>query len=221
MADPQTIRTYDELARQQAAFQRSLHPDAIYRLVDTFFHPGKPTADVGSGSGRDVAWLNQRGFPTVGFEPSTGMIAEARAAYPGIEVRAAALPELAGIADASFDNVLCIAVLMHIPAAALISATINLARIMRPAGRLIISYRTPPPEGERALDGRLYTWLPPARLTLLLESSGLRVLFTEETPDPQRPGIRWFNLVAEKGALDRVSGLERIIVRQTDPSAIH
>ncbi len=210
MADPQTIRSYDELAREQAAFQRSLRPDAIYRLIETFFHRGRPTADVGSGSGRDVAWLQRQGFPAVGLEPSAGMIAESRAAYPGIEVRAAALPELNGVADASFDNVLCMAVLMHVPAAELISATINLARIMRPGGRLIISYRTPPPEGERALDGRLYTWLPPARLTLLLESSGLRVLLCEETADPHRPGIRWFNFVAEKGGLDRVSGLERI-----------
>ncbi len=210
MADPQTIRSYDELARQQAAFQRSLHPDAIYRLIEAFFHRGKPTADLGSGSGRDVAWLQQRGFPAVGFEPSTGMIAEARAAYSGIEVQSAALPELAGIADASFDNVLCVAVLMHLPAAELISAAINLARIMRPGGRLIVSYRTPPPEGERALDGRLYTWIPPSRLILLLESSGLRVLLSEEMPDSNRSDVRWFNLVVEKGALDRVSGLERI-----------
>ncbi|MEF3274602.1 MAG: class I SAM-dependent methyltransferase [Chloroflexus sp.] len=198
MADPQTIRSYNELARQQAAFQRSLYPAAIYRLIETFFHAGRPTADIGSGSGRDVAWLNQHGFPAVGFEPSAGMIAEARAAYPSIEVRASALPELAGIADASFDNVLCVAVLMHLPATELKSAAINLARIMRPTGRLIVAYRTPPPAGERAPDGRLYTWLPLAQLILLLESSDLRVLFSEEIPDPQRTDIRWFNLVAEK-----------------------
>lgn len=198
MPDPQTIRAYDELARQQAAFQRNQRPESIYRLITAFFHHGRPTADIGSGSGRDVAWLNQHGYPATGFEPSLGMINEARAAYAGINVQPAALPDLAGVEDASFDNVLCVAVLMHLPAAELISAAVNLARILRPGGRLIVSYRTPPPDGERAPDGRLYTTIPPARLTLLLESVGLRVLLVEEVPDNSRPGIQWINVVGEK-----------------------
>lgn len=209
MADAETIRSYDQLAREQAAFQRHLQPTAIYRLVETFFYPGRPTIDIGSGSGRDVAWLNQHGYQAIGLEPSARMIAEARAAYAGIEVRQGALPDLAGIADASFDNVLCVAVLMHLPAAELIGAAINLARILRPGGRLIVSYRTPPPEGERAHDGRLYTVIPPARLMLLLESSGLQILFSEDLPDPHRPSIRWFNLVAEKSDRGVSRGLER------------
>lgn len=198
MPDPQTIRTYDELARQQAAFQRNQHPDAIYRLIEAFFHRGRPTADIGSGSGRDVAWLEQHGYPTIGFEPSVGMINEARAAYAGINVQSAALPDLVGIDDASFDNVLCVAVLMHLPAADLIGAAVNLARILRHGGRLIVSYRTPPPEGERAADGRLYTAIPSARLVLLLESVGIRVLLVEEIPDQTRPGIQWVNVAGER-----------------------
>ncbi len=210
MPDPQTIRAYDELARQQAAFQRNQRPESIYRLITAFFHHGRPTADIGSGSGRDVAWLNQHGYPATGFEPSLGMINEARAAYAGINVQPAALPDLAGVEDASFDNVLCVAVLMHLPAAELISAAVNLARILRPGGRLIVSYRTPPPDGERAPDGRLYTTIPPARLTLLLESVGLRVLLVEEVPDNSRPGIQWINVVGERGERDTARGLERI-----------
>ncbi|WP_322488804.1 class I SAM-dependent methyltransferase [Chloroflexus sp.] len=198
MPDQQTIRAYDELARQQAAFQRNRRPESIYRLIKTFFHPGRPTADIGSGSGRDVVWLEQHGYPTIGFEPSQGMINEARAAYAGINVQQAALPDLAGIADASFDNVLCVAVLMHLPIAELTGATVNLARILRPGGRLIVSYRTPPPDGERTPDGRLYTDIPLTHFILLLESVGMRVLVVEEAPDTSRPGIQWINVVGER-----------------------
>jgi SAM-dependent methyltransferase len=198
MADCETIRSYDQLARQHAAFQRSQQPTAVYRLIETFFHAGAPTVDIGSGSGRDVAWLNQHGYPAIGLEPSPMMIAEARTAYPGIDVRLDSLPELSSIEDASFDNVLCVAVLMHLPANELERAVIHLARILRRGGRLIVSYRTPPPEGERAIDGRLYTTIPPAVFRSLLEANGFQLLFWEEIPDHSRPLIRWWNTVAEK-----------------------
>jgi SAM-dependent methyltransferase len=198
MADCETIRSYDQLARQHAAFQRSQQPTAIYRLIETFFHPGAPTIDVGSGSGRDVAWLNQHGYPAIGLEPSPMMIAEARKAYPDIEVRLDSLPEPSSIEDASFDNVLCVAVLMHLPPSDLRCAVVHLARILRPGGRLIVSYRTPPPEGERAIDGRLFTAISPAAFTSLLAANGFQLLFLEEIPDHSRPLIRWWNVVAEK-----------------------
>uniref|UniRef100_UPI002ACD9CCC HNH endonuclease domain-containing protein n=1 Tax=Chloroflexus sp. TaxID=1904827 RepID=UPI002ACD9CCC len=57
---------------------------------------------------------------------------------------------------------------------------------------------------------RLYTAIPPARLILLLESVGLRVLLVEEVPDQTRPGIQWINVVGERGELNAARGLERI-----------
>ena len=39
----------------------------------THFHRGESTADIGAGSGRDLAWLVANGFPAVGYEPSAGM----------------------------------------------------------------------------------------------------------------------------------------------------
>ncbi len=140
-------------------------------------HPGAPARDVGSGSGRDDAWLNQHGYPAIGLEPSPMMIAEARKAYPDIEVRLYSLPELTTIEDASFDNVLCVAVLMHLPPIDLRCAVVHLARILRPGGRLIVSYRTPPPECERAIDGRLFTTISPAAFTSLLSPNGFHYCF--------------------------------------------
>jgi hypothetical protein len=50
------------------------------------------------------------------------MRAEALAAFPDLDVREAALPDLAGVPDGAYTNVLCNAVLMHLPAAELIGA---------------------------------------------------------------------------------------------------
>ncbi len=113
--DAATLRAYDADA---AAFAQDWHeqppPADLHDVVRRFFRPG-PTADIGSGSGRDVAWLSANGFPAVGYDPSAGLLAQARARYPDLAFHAAALPALEGIADASFANVLCETVIMHLP----------------------------------------------------------------------------------------------------------
>jgi SAM-dependent methyltransferase len=208
--DAQTIAAYEADATRQAAYQRSVTPGPVHRLATAFFHIGEPTADVGCGSGRDTAWLVRQGFPTVGYEPATAMRAEALAAFPDLHVQAAALPDLAGVPDGTYANVLCNAVLMHLPAAELIGAAVTLARILRPGGRLVLSYRGPREGMEREPDGRLFTPIVLGRLVLLLESVGLAVLHREENPDAARPDVTWHALVAERGSLDVARGLERV-----------
>ena len=51
----------------------------------------------------------------MGYDPSEGLLAQARARYPRLHFASAALPELAGLAAGSFDNVLCETVIMHLP----------------------------------------------------------------------------------------------------------
>src|SRR5689334_7163685 len=113
--DRPTVTAYDTSA---AAFAADWHsqppPTDLHALVRRFFQPGGRTADVGCGSGREVAWLDANGFPATGFDPSEGLLAQARALYPALTFVPAALPDLAGVADASFDNVLCETVLMHL-----------------------------------------------------------------------------------------------------------
>jgi SAM-dependent methyltransferase len=199
LMDAQTLAAYDAAAARHAAFQRAVAPGPVHRLATGFFSPDAPTADIGCGAGRDTAWLESQGFPTVGYEPSAAMRAEAQAHYPGIRVSAASLPDLGGVPDQAYINVLCNAVLMHLPAADLIGAAVALVRILRPGGRLILSFRGPRGGEEREDDGRLFTPIDPGRLVLLLESVGLAVLHRETTPDASRPDVLWHVLVAERG----------------------
>ncbi len=153
--DNQTLAAYDRAA---ADFADDWHaqpaPSDLHALVRRFFRPGL-TADIGCGSGREVAWLVANGYPAVGYDASEGLLAQARARYPQHAFKHAALPELAGIPDAAFDNVLCETVIMHLAPALVAPSVARLAAILKPGGILYLSWRVSDGEARDA-HGRLY-----------------------------------------------------------------
>ena len=153
--DNQTLAAYDRAA---ADFADDWHaqpaPTDLHTLVRRFFRPGL-TADIGCGSGREVAWLAANGYPAVGYDASEGLLAQARARYPQHAFRHAALPELAGIANAAFDNVLCETVIMHLAPAQVAPSVARLAAILKPGGILYLSWRVSDGD-QRDAHGRLY-----------------------------------------------------------------
>jgi SAM-dependent methyltransferase len=114
------------------------------------------TADIGSGSGRDVDWLNRNGYPCVGYEPSDALRAAAAARFPSWSFFRAELPSLDGIASHAFDNVLCETVIMHLPRELIADAVTGLCRILKQGGTLYLSWRVGD-EDQRDARGRLYT----------------------------------------------------------------
>ena len=160
--DAKTLAAYD---RNAATFAADWHeqpvPTDLQALVRTYFTPGE-TADIGCGSGREVAWLSANGFPAIGYEPSGGLIVEARRRYPALRFAAAALPELSGVAESGFANVLCETVIMHLDAARIAAAVRRLAALLQPDGTLYLSWRVTPEADQRDAHGRLYTAFDPA-----------------------------------------------------------
>jgi SAM-dependent methyltransferase len=154
--DAGTLRAYDSGA---AAFAQDWHeqppPADLHDIVRRFFRPGA-TADIGCGSGRDVAWLSANGFAAAGYDPSAGLLAQARARYPNLVFHSAALPALEGIADASFVNVLCETVIMHLPRADVGPSVRRLLAILAPGGALYLSWRVTRGADLRDGEGRLY-----------------------------------------------------------------
>lgn len=195
--DQQTLNVYTQDATMLCATYRNSVPADLYRFIQQHFHLGQATADIGCGSGRDVAWLEAHGYPTTGYDASGAMLTEARRAYPGIDVREAALPGLASIPDQAWTNVLCCATLMHLPHSEIASAIGNLSRIVRPGGRLIVSYLATAATKRRA-DGRLFTALSGDALHTLFERAGLAVLAIEMQADATRVGVQWLTLVGER-----------------------
>ena len=141
VSDQQTLAEHNARAACYADdWHNQPEPADLHAVIRQFFTPG-PTADIGCGSGREVAWLNANGYPAVGYDAAEGMLAVARERYPQFSFRLAALPDLAGIPDESFDNVLCETVIMHLPREQIAPAVRRLTAILKPAGILYASWR--------------------------------------------------------------------------------
>ena len=99
--------------------------------------PGE-AVDAGMGPGRLLAELVRRGWQVSGIDSSAEMVALAQARLPDAEARLVQAPiEALPFADASFDLAVATGVLEY--ADDLETALRELARVVRPGGRAIVS----------------------------------------------------------------------------------
>ncbi len=197
--DRATLAAYDKEASE---FAKDWHaqpaPDDLHAIVEQFFVRGSLTADIGCGSGREVDWLDTNGFSAEGFDASEGLLAEARSRYPDLKFTHAELPELAGIASNSYDNVLCEAVIMHLEPAEIAASVRRLLDIVKPSGVLYLSWRVTDGKDERDSHGRLYTAFDSALVTA--ELAPATILVDEEVVSASS-GKKIHRIVAKKPGL--------------------
>lgn len=86
----------------------------------------------------------------------------ARRCYPSLTFVASALPDLPGIADESFDNVLCETVIMHLPQTVIALSVRRLGAILRSGGMLYLTWRVTEEAARRDDAGRLYAAFDPS-----------------------------------------------------------
>jgi SAM-dependent methyltransferase len=194
--DQSTLAAYDTAA---AIFAQDWHaqpaPADLHAVIKRLFVPGGRTADIGCGSGRDVAWLCENGFRATGYDPSQ-VLTEARARYPHLVFAASALPDLPGIQAGSFDNVLCETVIMHLAQPAIAPSVARLTSIVRPGGILYLSWRVTRGSDQRDGHGRLYAAFDKALVTGALADAS--ILLDEETISASS-GKTIHRVVARKG----------------------
>jgi SAM-dependent methyltransferase len=109
------------------------HP-VMRRLLDPL--PASLVLDAGCGTGRYSAYLAARGHRCIGVDRSSAMLAKARAKLPESDFREGDLEALP-LAPASVDAAVCALALVHLRAVG--KAVAELARVVRPGGRVIIS----------------------------------------------------------------------------------
>jgi SAM-dependent methyltransferase len=194
--DTATLKAYNG---QAGAFAKEWDeqppPSDLQEVVRQYFRPGL-TADVGCGSGRDAAWLTANGCPAVGFDPSEGLLAEARRRHPEVRFESGALPGLAGAAEGGFVNVLCETVIMHMDAALIAPSVRRLMALLETGGTLYLSWRVTEGDHRRDEHGRLYTAFPSSLVVGAL--GGSEILHDEEKVSASSGKIV-HRIVARKG----------------------
>ncbi len=179
-------------------------------LMEAFFSAGGRTADIGSGGGQDTEWLCTQDYAVVDYDISGARLTAPHNHRSCSRLATAEFPELLDIGDASFDNVLVFNALTQVATLTLSLATMALARITKPGGRLVIGVQQPGTTDSHPMRGVAGNNTDTGRLMLSFEAAGLRVIHAElvsNADSNERPTRLW---VAERVLSGSTRGLDRV-----------
>lgn len=158
--------------------------------------------DVGSGSGRDAAWLSSMGFSVVAAEPNEAMRDHARKFWgERIEWTSAALPGLVGIPrpDRGYDLIMCNAVMMHVPPVDRALCIETLYSLLSRDGVVILNFRNVTPDDQ----GRAMFPVTEAEMTVLALDKGFDVHLTRLGDKMGRAAHTWTSMEMTVRRTDR------------------
>jgi SAM-dependent methyltransferase len=157
--------------------------------------PGARVLDVGCGSGRDLAWLKERGFRVRGLEGSPELAALARE-HAGCEV------EVADFTSYDFGRERCealllIGALVHLDKDAARSVLARTLPALAPQGLLLVSLKQG--RGRRkAQDGRVFVLWSDWEARQAFGALGLEVVHAARQPSAVRSGEEWLGYVLRR-----------------------
>ncbi len=201
--DPTLIYYEENAARIVAGYEAVDLSASVYRLVRRLPAAAR-ILELGSGSGRDAAFLLDRGFDVTALDGSQAMAERAATFHPELagRIRVHRLPAPLPFADAAFDAVISLATLMHLPVSAIPDVLAECHRVLRPGGRFAISVPTERPgldEAGRDEGGRYFTVIGADDWAGLIRDAGFERVEEWCSADAAgRGGIRWWTGVWER-----------------------
>jgi ubiquinone/menaquinone biosynthesis C-methylase UbiE len=128
--DPPSEDEYDPIIQSEQPVVRG--------LIDEL--PQGRILDAACGTGRHTQYLAEHGYEVVGTDGVAAMLDKAKAKLPSVEFHLADLESLP-FEDASFDGAVCGLAFLHLED--LGPATREIARVLKPGARLIVSVPHP------------------------------------------------------------------------------
>ena len=134
---------YEEAAETLRPRYDAIDPALLYAAVLPYF-PQKPCRilDIGSGTGRDAAWLAGLGHDVLAVEPVAAFRASGRAPR-WLNDRLPDLPNTRALGQ-TFDFILMNAVFQHVMPDERAAAMRNIAGLLAGGGRIVLSLRHGP-----------------------------------------------------------------------------
>lgn len=132
VADEYVRHIYDELRHKP--FDRQL----LDRFADNTRGVGL-VSDLGCGPGQVARYLHERGVAVCGVDLSPGMIGRARQLNPGIEFRQGDMTSL-DVPSEAWTGITAFYAIVNLPPADVAQAIREMWRVLRPGGRLLLSF---------------------------------------------------------------------------------
>lgn len=192
MADS-TIDYYDANAWRYAEGTVGIDmSDSLFRFV-RHVRPKGRIADLGCGSGRDLAWFREQGFQAEGIDASAALCRLAEA-HAGVPVRQIRIEDWAP--GARLDGIWANASLLHLGMDAIAAFFARLSSLLAPGGAAFFAFKSGIATGRDA-DGRFFTSFARADLRRVLGAHRELVLLDcwESRDKLARTGFAWLSFI--------------------------
>lgn len=123
----------DELSEK--AFDRKMLDWLIEKVGDL-----GTICDMGCGPGQVARYLSDRGVKACGIDLSPAMVERAQNLNPDIPFRQGDMLSLMDVDDNSYGGVAAFYSLIHLPRSTVVQALLELKRVLRPAGILLLTF---------------------------------------------------------------------------------
>ncbi|WP_210093727.1 class I SAM-dependent methyltransferase [Ruegeria sp. HKCCSP346] len=186
------VAFYDAHAATLADGYESVAFEDAYPFLVTLFEGAPLTVvDIGAGTGRDAAWIAERGHTVFAVEPSESMRTIAQKLHDGLNISWIddRLPRFSdpSLEARDFDVVLANAVWMHIPRTQRDEAMRQLHSSTKPEGSAFVSLRLGPQDSERGMFE-----ISSSEFVARAENAGFTVVPMGDFADLlERPDVSW------------------------------
>jgi SAM-dependent methyltransferase len=139
-----TIQYYQKHGKRLIVEYEQADMSKLHSFLMESLNPKGNILDIGFGSGRELNFLRQQDFKIWGVDPSLEFVRHAKQRFSDLSNHffLGALPDLNMPSEFNhfFDNIVLIAVWMHLPKTLRKESINSLLRVLKPNGKIVLSY---------------------------------------------------------------------------------